>query len=56
MFSEDTSDQPTKEAGHNKDWVINFLNLPHPEQIDFLYRHAIDEKLRKQIENKVFGE
>ncbi|WP_197206578.1 hypothetical protein [Cytobacillus firmus] len=40
----------------NEDWVINFLNLPHPDQINFLYRHSLDEKLRRKIEKEVFGE
>ncbi|WP_176551173.1 hypothetical protein [Bacillus sp. AFS040349] len=43
-------------ASEDSDWVIKFLNLPHPDQIDFLFRHSLDEKARREIEKKTFGE
>ncbi|WML46169.1 hypothetical protein [Neobacillus sp. PS3-40] len=40
----------------NEDWVVRFLNLPPTDQMDFLYRFSLDEKLRKAVEKQVFGE
>ncbi|MDV2886375.1 hypothetical protein RYX45_14390 [Alkalihalophilus pseudofirmus] len=36
------------------DWVIRFLNLPHPDQIEFLYRHSLDKQAREALEKRVF--
>ncbi|UHA60640.1 hypothetical protein KDJ21_002590 [Metabacillus litoralis] len=44
------------QTSEERDWVIKFLNLPHPDQIDFLYRHSLDEKARREIEKKILGE
>jgi hypothetical protein len=39
-----------------KDWIVQFLNLPSKDQVQFLYRMEFEESIRKEIERKVFGE
>lgn len=49
-------EQQREQKNPEKNWVVNFLNLPHPDQIDFLYRYSLDEKIRKDLEKEIFDD
>ncbi|SOB90555.1 hypothetical protein SAMN05880501_101179 [Ureibacillus xyleni] len=37
-----------------KDWIVQFLNLPPKDQVEFLFRHTLETEIRKEVEKKVF--
>lgn len=46
-----------KESDSEKNnWVVQFLNLPPKNQVEFLYRHTLETEIRKEVERKVFGD
>jgi hypothetical protein len=36
-----------------QEWIVRFLNLPSEEQISFLYRYALEENVRIELEKKM---
>lgn len=36
-------------------WLVRFLNEPVEEQVRFLFRDGLEESIRKEIEEKIFG-
>ncbi|MYL53748.1 hypothetical protein GLW08_10410 [Pontibacillus yanchengensis] len=46
----------TQQNKRNKEeWMSRFINLPPKEQIQFIYRESLENALRKELEEKVFG-
>lgn len=38
-----------------KKWVGHFLNSPPKSQIEFLFRHRLEESIREKIKNEIMG-
>jgi hypothetical protein len=38
---------------NEEDWVVNFINLPSEKQIDFLFREALDDSIRKEVNESI---
>jgi hypothetical protein len=38
---------------NKENWVVNFINLPSERQIDFLFREALDDSLRKEVNETI---
>lgn len=45
-----------KDVSSQKKWVGRFLNYPPKSQIEFLFRHRLEENIRKKIENEILND
>lgn len=48
-------EQNKPEDSTQKKWVGRFLNYPPKSQIEFLFRHRLEESIREKIENEIIG-
>lgn len=48
-------EQNKPEESTQQKWVGRFLNYPPKSQIEFLFRHRLEESIREKIENEIMG-